>query len=366
MEVVAGAVRSPAGELAGELQITSTPPEETQPNAEHGEAVEEPVKACLLVLHAHIGTCRHDHHVIRRHAIRTVCAAHDPVREVADAYQDRHADLVNAELDRLLPDLNVGHLDLGQRHRFDVLHRQDVVDVSAALPRFADANVHVNLDVNTLPVVGPAIGGDRGPIVLTLEPAGAQFEVAFSLVARTFVDDHRLHAQRFDDVGTNQLVDVPRSGGGDEPQFVLFRRFGLRRVRADHEVSDAEVEHVLHPNLGIVVDVSQLAHRIRRAFRDRRGSDEVVRRGARGLEEEALHRANTAIGPVRQQHQGHRRAVLTVVGIVLPERTATAVGRSNVGHLGDDRVVLRELCPRFVPAPVVASPSVGYGAAGVG
>ena len=69
---------------------------------------------------------------------------------------------------------------------------------------------------------------------------------------------------------------------------------------------------------------------------------------------------------MRQQHQCHRRAVLTIVRVVLPQRTAAAVVLANLIHLRDHGVVFGKLGSGFVAAPVIASPSVGDGTACVG
>ena len=82
---------------------------------------------------------------------------------------------------------------------------------------------------------------------------------------------------------------------------------------------------MLHADRGVVVDVAQLAHRVRACLRHRRRRQEVVRRRARRLEEQPLHRADAAVGPERQQHQRHRRAVVAVVARCSP----TSPGRSR-------------------------------------
>jgi hypothetical protein len=66
----------------------------------------------------------------------------------------------------------------------------------------------------------------------------------------------------------------------------------------------------------------------------------VERRGRRRLEVEALHRADAAVGPVRQQHEGHRRAVPVELLLVLPEGAPAAALLAHLPHAGDHVVVL--------------------------
>ncbi len=123
---------------------------------------------------------------------------------------------------------------------------------------------------------------------------------------------------------------------------------------------------MLHPDRSVVVDVPQLAHGIRGTLRHRRRRQEVVRRGARRLEEEALHRRDAAVGPVRKQHQGHRGAVLTVVAVVLPQRSTATVLLADPTHRRDELVVLGVLRSSLVAEHVVAGPPVGHRPARLG
>ncbi len=123
---------------------------------------------------------------------------------------------------------------------------------------------------------------------------------------------------------------------------------------------------MLHAGLRVVVHVAQLPNRVRRLLRHRRCGEEVVRRGSRCLEEQPFHRPDAAIGPVRQQHQRHRGAVLAVVTVVLPQRAPTTAVGADVAHRGDEFVVLGVLRPPLVAAHVVPGPPVRDGTSGLG
>ena len=89
--------------------------------------------------------------------------------------------------------------------------------------------------------------------------------------------------------------------------------------------------------------VRQVALGPRRPHREFRLDEEVERRRRRRLEVEALHRADTAVGPQGDEHQGHGRAVPRQVLVVLPHEATAAV------LLGDDLHRGRE-GPQLVPA----------------
>ena len=167
-------------------------------------------------------------------------------------------------------------------------------------------------------LVGPVVGGHRGPLVAVLEPARAELEVALALVAVAPVDDDGLHGERLDDVGVGDLEDLPRSARRQQRQLGLRLGRALRLVGAHHHVAHAERLQVRHALGGVVVVVAQLAHRVGALLGHRGRRQEVVRRRARRLEEQPLHRRDAAVGPVRQQHQRHRRAVLAVVARCSP------------------------------------------------
>ena len=88
----------------------------------------------------------------------------------------------------------------------------------------------------------------------------------------------------------------------------------------------------------------------------------MIGRGARRLEEQALLAGDAAVGPVRQQHQGHRGAIGPVGTVVLPQRTAaTQVGVGVVAeasHRVDQTLVLAIRRPALVPGEVVPRPAI--------
>ena len=84
--------------------------------------------------------------------------------------------------------------------------------------------------------------------------------------------------------------------------------------------------------------------------------EEVVRRGGRRLEVEALHRADAPVGEVRQQHRRHRRAVGLEPVAVLPEGPAAAVVGvlPEPAHGGEHRLQLGPAAlalGRLLPGP---------------
>ncbi len=98
----------------------------------------------------------------------------------------------------------------GQRDRLDRFDRRDDVDATPRLSRSALATCQIDLHGDPLPLVGAGVGRDRRPLVLVLEPARTQLEIAFSSVARSIPYDHGLCLQRHDDVRVLYEVDVPR------------------------------------------------------------------------------------------------------------------------------------------------------------
>ena len=198
----------------------------------------------------------------------------------------------------------------------------DLVLLALAVVR---RTARIDLDVDALPRVGPVVGGHRRPLVGVLEPARAELEVALALVTAAVVHHDRLHGQRYHDVGVGDLVDAPGRGLGDERELGPLRGLVLGLLGSQHHVPHAEVLELGHPHRRVVVDVAQATDGVRRLIGHRGHSEEVVRRRAGGLEEQALHGTDAPVGPERQQHERHRGAVVRVVLVVLPHRAAAPV-----------------------------------------
>ncbi len=284
-----------------------------------------------------------------------------PVREVADLHQHRNADLVDAESQVLVTELHIADRDRREGFGDDRLGRLDDVDLATRCPgRQPVATTGVDGDIDPLPFRRAVVGRHRCPFVTMLEPAHAQFQVALSLISASMVDDHGLLGERHDQVAVGDLVDVPRPDGADLGQLGAGIGLRLGLLGEDHQVLDAERLHVGHALGGIVVVVAKFANWIRAVAAHRRCGDEVIRRRAAGLEEQPLHAVDAAVGPVRQQHQRHGRAVLAVVAVVLPQRppaTMRRIGAEGL-HLVDQRLVLAVRVATLVAGEVVTSPAV--------
>ena len=106
----------------------------------------------------------------------------------------------------------------------------------------------------------------------------------------------------------------------------------LRLGRPHHEVADAEHLQVLHAAVEVVGRACRTRGRAPGSTGARASSldgEEVERRRRRRLEVEAFHRADAAVGEVRQQLERERRAV-AVDRVGRPSTTApTARGRGG-------------------------------------
>ena len=117
-------------------------------------------------------------------------------------------------------------------------------------------------------------------------------------------------------------------------------RRGVRLGAPGHVVLHAHQLQMLDARVEVEVAVGQITLRTRRRRRQLRLHEEMERRGRRGLEVEALHRTDASVGPVRQQHERHRCAVVVEVGAVLPQRHPAAALLTDVGHRRHDASVL--------------------------
>ena len=297
---------------------------------------------------------RDDHHQVRCDPVRPVGAGGLPIREVTDLHQHRNPDLVDIEADGLVAHRDVGNGDFRQRLWHDCALGNDHVDAILLDTGLVDG------DVDPLPILGPAASRDRSPVARVLEPARAKFEPGLARV-RAFRDHDGLYRQRHNDVAIANFVDVPRPAHGYRLELARLIGFGDRLVGPGQVITDPELLQVWHADGGVAVGVAQLADRIRAVGGHRRCSDEVIRRRARRLEEQALATADAAVCPVREEHQRHRRAVSAVVAVVLPQRpAATVVGiLADRRHRVDERLVLSVRTLALIAGEVVHRPTVG-------
>ena len=104
-----------------------------------------------------------------------------------------------------------------------------------------------------------------------------------------------------------------------------------------------------HARVDVAVLVGQPPDRVRRLLGPGRRGEEVVRRGAGGLEVQALHRADAAVGPERQEHERHRRAVARVSPLLFSQSARPQPCSSPMSFIVlDDRrgTRRRRACPR--------------------
>ena len=168
------------------------------------------------------------------------------------------------------------------------------------------------------------------------------------------VPDDRLVGQRLDEIDVGDLEDLPGTRLADLREAGVGVRSGLRRVGQRHVVLHAQHLEVLDTGIDVEVAVRRLVEPEvaveplgpRRLLRQLRLHEEVERRGRRRLEVEALHRSDAVVGEVREEHRGHRRAVVVELLVVLPERPTAALVATDPGHLVDHAEV-------FVGARVV-------------
>ena len=181
----------------GVVHVAADPHEDQQRDAEERQQVGEVVEVRPLVRQVHVGRRRHDDHQVRGDAVRALGAADVPVREVADLHQHRHADLIDGETQVLIAEVDVADLDRGKllRRRSRSVGWTMSILRPEAPGRETVAARRVDRDVDALPVGRTVVGGHRRPLVLVLEPAHAELEVALALVAAAVVDDDRLHGR---------------------------------------------------------------------------------------------------------------------------------------------------------------------------
>ena len=105
------------------------------------------------------------------------------------------------------------------------------------------------------------------------------------------------------------------------------------------------------------VGVRQVTLGPRRRGRQFRLEQEVIRGGSRRFEVQTFHRTDAAIGPMRQQHRSHRRAVRAeAFALVLPQGPATAELLTDLVHGRDHQRVLGIRARALVPVEIVRSP----------
>ena len=348
---------------AAVLHIAAKAPEDQQSEAHQGDQVGDIVRSRRVVLEADMSRRRHDHHEVGCDAIRAISPVDLPVGEVAHLHQHRHTDLGDIEAEALVAHLVVADGDRVERNWIDDSHRYHDVDSSTGGHwRDADATVDVDLHVDALPLGGPIVGGHRGPLIGVLEPAGSKLEVTLALVARTAGDHHWLHGHRHDDVGLRHAINVPRATLGDQLEVTASLRLRFRGLGEHHQILDAHLLHHRHADCRVVVRVTKFPHRVRAALAHRRRREEVVGRGARGLEEQSFLTGDAAVGPVRQQHEGHRGSVFAVLAVVLPQGATTTQAGVRVvpqaSHRVNQTLVLAICRSALIAREVVSRPAI--------
>ncbi len=116
------------------------------------------------------------------------------------------------------------------------------------------------------------------------------------------------------------------------------RRRGL--LGGGEVVAHAHELEVTHALVDVEGAVGQVALRGAGGGAELHLGQEVERGGGRGLEEEALHRTDAALGPVRQQHERHGGAISVDLLLVLPEGAAAAMLGTHLVHRDDEVSVL--------------------------
>ena len=172
--------------------------------------------------------------------------------------------------------------------------------------------------------------------------------------------NYGLHGERHHQIACRNFVNHPRAAPCDFTQRCLCRCLTHCLGCKAHVVTHTKFLQIAHAECGVVVVVSQFAHWVATLFRHRSRSNEVVRRRARGFKEQAFHAADTAVSPVRQQHEAHRGAVLVELTVVFPQRPTTPVTRifANLFHRLDNRAIFAVGILAFVASEVPTGPAV--------
>ena len=126
-------------------------------------------------------------------------------------------------------------------------------------------------------------------------------------------------------------------------------RLLFRLVRVGHVVADVVQREVLEAPFEVEPVIAQTRDGTRRLVAHLGLVEEMKRRRQRRFEEQPLHGRVTFFGPVRNEHQRHRRPVLVLILVVLPLDPARRklIERVHQGEvLGS---VGLALVPRVVP-----------------
>jgi len=184
-------------------------------------------------------------------------------------------------------------------------------------------------------------------------------------LALAHVGEHGgLVRQRGDELGTGHLVHRPGSGGRHLGQVLDVAGLVPSGLGGREVVLHAHQLEVLDPAGHVEGAVGQVPLGPGRHGGELGLVQEVERRGGRRLEVEALHGADAAVGPVRQEHEGHGRAVADELRLVLPHGpTAALLGPHGLHRLDEVPVLVVAAAvggrlPALVAGEVPAGPAV--------
>ena len=141
----------------------------------------------------------------------------------------------------------------------------------------------------------------------------------------------------------------------------MAARFFYRLVFKRHVVLDAHRLELGYTNVNVKVFVGQVSLSPRRVLRQDALIQKVERSSSRRFKEEPFHRANTSVGPIRQEHQRHWSPISVKRIVKLPHGPPTPVGLPNLIHRRYDVVVLGVGFSTFVSGVVPPAPTRNFG-----
>ena len=265
-------------------------------------------------------------------------------------HQHRRPDPVDGERDRVVAADQIAHhgrLDIGAGRRFRQQHSQPAHHLLAAGVRGHALGAGFLVPArqgHPWPFFG-SVGREQRCIgAFGQERAHRCLQPGVAGVADAVHDD-RQPVQPGDGRALSHLEDDPGARGRHLLQPGHSPCLAHRVVREGHVVAHTHGPQVLRPLGDIECAVGKVALGPRRSGRQLGLHQEMVGRRGRGLEVEALHGADAPIGPVRQQHRRHRRAVgAETAGAVLPQRRAAAPALADAAH-GVDQVPVLGAAP---------------------
>ena len=262
------------------VNITAAAQHHQIDNAQQREKVRQAVQVGLFKRHRHVRRRGHDNHQVRRNPVRPLGALDLPVGEVTEFDHHRHTDLIDAEAERLVLQIDIGHSDRSQRYRINGLAWPHHIDMAQGSIGLVLAHIERRIKIDSLPVRWTIVGRNRRPVLSMLKPAHPHFEVPFARVAWAAVDNNRLNCETLDQIAMGHGINSPRACAINQRQVGVAVGLGDRCLGEHHQVVHSKGLQIRDAFACIGVVVPKLANRLRPFAAHRCRRDEVIRSSA--------------------------------------------------------------------------------------